>query len=99
VHRGAGRADRGRAQLTCMMEATGRGASPLDAITRQMTEASFAGIKGHCDRAQIDDDAVAEATYNPHIKRAEERYQRARSGAAGSGAEFTTPPAAAPGTG
>jgi len=72
----------GRAQLSCMMEATGRGANPLDRLTKEMTQVSLAGIKGHCDRAQIDDDALAEATYNTHIKRAEERYAAAMLGAA-----------------
>jgi hypothetical protein len=72
----------GRAQLSCMMEATGRGANPLDRMTKEMTQVSLAGIKGHCDRAQIDDDVLAERTYNTHIKRAEERYQAALDGAA-----------------
>ena len=66
-----------RQQLTCLIEATGRGASPRDSLTKGLTLTTLAGVKpgGVCDRGANAD--RADQNYNLRVKRAEERYDEA----------------------
>lgn len=63
-----------REMLTCLMEATGRRANPLDAFVKEMTQVTLAGVKDHCARGYVWDPAIIEASYNTRMARSEDIY-------------------------
>lgn len=67
----------GRQQLTCVMEAMGLGASPLDSLTKNLAQVPLPGVKlgGFCQRGQAAN--AADHNYDRRVKRAEDDYQAA----------------------
>jgi len=66
-----------RATLTCLVEATGHRASPLDRMGKQMTTTSMTGLKpgGSCELGLLGPSNLNQAAYDSLVKSAEYQYE------------------------